>query len=65
MVTLTLRDKEFEARPNQTLKQTLKSLGLQPEAYLAVLNGELITEDHILREGMQVKLVAVISGGWH
>ena len=63
MVKLTLRDKEYEARPNQTLKQTLKSLGLQPEAYLAVLNGELITEDHVLREGMQIKLVAVISGG--
>jgi sulfur carrier protein ThiS len=63
MVKLTLRDKDFEARPNQTLKNTLKSLGLQPEAYLAVLNGELITEDRVLREGMQIKLVAVISGG--
>ena len=63
MVKLTLRDKEFEAKPNQTLKQTLLKLSLQPEAYLAVLNGELITEDHVLREGMTIKLVAVISGG--
>ncbi len=63
MVTLTLRDNEYEARPNQTLKQTLKALGLQPEAYLAVLEGELITEDRVLREGMRIKLVSVISGG--
>ncbi len=63
MVKLTLRDKEYEVRPNQTLKLTLKFLDLQPEAYLAVLNGELITEDHVLREGMVIKLVAVISGG--
>ena len=65
MVKLTLRDKEYEVRPNQTLKNTLKSLGLQPEAYLAVLDGELITEDRVLREGMVIKLVAVISGGAH
>jgi sulfur carrier protein ThiS len=63
MVKLTLRGKEYEVRPNQTLKQALKSLGLQPEAYLAVLSGEMITDDRVLREGQEVKLVAVISGG--
>ena len=63
MVKLTLRNQEFEVKPNQTLLQALKSLNLQPEAHLAVLNGELITEDQVLREGQTVKLVAVISGG--
>ena len=65
MVKLILRGKEYEIKPNQTLLQALKSLNLQPEAYLAVLNGELITEDQVLREGQMVSLVAVISGGGH
>jgi sulfur carrier protein ThiS len=63
MVKFTLRGEELETRPNQTLNQSLKSLNLQPEAYLAVLNGELITGDQVLRAGQTVKLVAVVSGG--
>ncbi len=63
MVKFFLRSQELEAKPNQTLNQALKSLGLQPEAYLAVLEGELITGDHVVRAGQVIKLVAVVSGG--
>jgi sulfur carrier protein ThiS len=62
-VKIILRNKEYEVKPNQTVAQVMKSLGLHPEAYLAVCDGELITEDIQLREGQQVKLVAVVSGG--
>ena len=34
-----------------------------PEAVIATRNGEMITEDEILKNGDVVKLVAVISGG--
>ncbi|HEY3345910.1 MAG TPA: MoaD/ThiS family protein [Anaerolineaceae bacterium] len=63
MVKFILRGQEYETRPNQTLNQSLKSLNMQPEAYLAVLDGELITGDQVLRTGQTVKLVAVVSGG--
>jgi sulfur carrier protein ThiS len=63
MVKFILRGEELETRPNQTLNQSLKSLNLQPPAYLAVLEGELITGDQVLRAGQTVKLVAVVSGG--
>lgn len=62
-VKITLRDKEYEVKAGMTLRHALLKLGLQPEAYLAVRDGKLITEDIILREGDQIKLIAVISGG--
>jgi sulfur carrier protein len=63
LVKLTLRNKEYEVKPNQTVKSALISLGLQPEAYLVVKDGELLTEDIVIREGDELKLVAVVSGG--
>ncbi|MCL4562650.1 MAG: MoaD/ThiS family protein [Chloroflexi bacterium] len=62
-VKITLREQEFEARPGQTVRQALETLQLPPESFLAVREGELITEDEVLREGQTIKLVAVISGG--
>jgi len=60
---LTLRDREFEARPGSTVRDAILQAGLQPDSVLAIRKGELITEDEILREGDDIKLVAVISGG--
>ena len=62
-VKLTYRGKEHEATPGSTVRDAVRKIGLQPETVLAVLEGKLITDDTVLREGMQVKLVAVISGG--
>jgi sulfur carrier protein ThiS len=60
---MTLRDKVFEVRAGMTVRDALRHVGLLPESVLATRKGELITEDEILREGDEVKLVAVISGG--
>ena len=46
-----------------TVRDAIKKIGLEPEAVLAVSDGKLITDDTVLREGMQIKLVAVVSGG--
>jgi sulfur carrier protein ThiS len=62
-VRIKLRDKEYEVRAGMTVRQALHHLGLAPEALLATRHGELITEDEILREGDEIKLIAVISGG--
>ena len=60
---MTLRDKVFEVRAGMTVRDALRHVGLLPESVLATRKGELITEDEILREGDEVKLIAVISGG--
>lgn len=63
MVKVKLRDKEYIMPEGLTLLQVYKRLGLEQESYLAVRNGEMITEDRLLGEGDFVKLVPVISGG--
>lgn len=60
---LILRDQEYEVPAGITVKQALKRVGLLPETVLATRNGELITEDERLKEGDEIRLVAVISGG--
>ena len=62
-VKLILRDEEFEVRAGMTLLHALEKIDVQPEAVLATRDGEMITEDEILREGETIKLIAVISGG--
>jgi sulfur carrier protein ThiS len=62
-VKLVYRGKEHEIQAGSTVRDAVLKIGLQPETVLAVLNGKLITDDTVLREGVQIKLVAVISGG--
>ncbi len=62
-VKLILRDQEFEVRPGMTLRHSLLKIGVQPEAVLAIRQGEMITEDEILKDEETIKLISVISGG--
>ena len=62
-VKLVLRNKEYEVRPGMTLLSALQKCGIVPESVIATRNGEVITEDEILRDGEIIKLIAVISGG--
>ena len=61
--TLILRDKEYEVRPGMSLLDALKKSNIVPESVIAIRDGEMITEDEILKDGDKIKLVAVISGG--
>jgi thiamine biosynthesis protein ThiS len=63
MVKLVLRDNQYEVKPGMTLLSSLEKIGVLPESVIAVRNGEMILEDEILKDGDEVKLVAVISGG--
>lgn len=63
MIKLQYRKQEWELEGNLTVRQAIKKVGLNPEAVLAVRDGELITGDTRLRDGDKVRLVAVISGG--
>lgn len=62
-VKIKYRDKEYEVNAGMTVRDAIKKVGLEPEAVLAVMNGQLVTDDTIIKEDMKIKLVAVVSGG--
>lgn len=63
MVEVTFRNRKFEVKENMTARDALKKINIDPESVLITINGKLVTDDVVLREGDKVKLVAVISGG--
>jgi sulfur carrier protein ThiS len=63
MPIIKLRDKEYNLPGDMTLAQVYKRLRFTSESYLAVREGEIITEDRLLKDKDIVKLVPVISGG--
>ena len=63
MVKLLLRGKEYEVKPGTALRDCLLKIDVLPEAVLATRNGEMITDEEILKDGDVIKLIAVISGG--
>ena len=58
------RDHEVVLEEEQILfKKVWAKLSLSPQAYLAVRDGELLTEGDMLRDGDVIQMIAVISGG--
>ena len=63
MVKLMYRNKHWELSAGMTVRDAILKCGLNPEQVLAVRAGKLINEATILKDGDEIKLVAVISGG--
>lgn len=63
MPTLILRDKEYEVRSGMTISHALEKIGVNRESVIPTRNGEMVTDDEILKEEDIIKLIAVISGG--
>ncbi len=57
------RDQQRELQGRRRVKDAIKEIGLIPHTVLAVRDGKLLTEDMMLEDGDEVKLVTVISGG--
>jgi sulfur carrier protein ThiS len=62
-VIFRFRNQEFEVNAGMTVRDALLKIDIQPDTVLITRGGELITDDEILREGDEIKLIAVISGG--
>jgi len=62
-VKITYRDREWELRGRRRVRDAVKEVGLIPHVVLAVRDGKLLTEDVMLEDKDEVKLIAVISGG--
>jgi sulfur carrier protein ThiS len=63
MIKLKYRKQEWDLEGRLTVRRAIESVGLNPQSVLAVRDGELITEDTHLKDGDEIRLVAVISGG--
>jgi len=63
MVKLVHRKQEWEVKKGMTVRDAILKVGLNPEAVLAVRDGQLINEDTKVQEGDVIKLIAVVSGG--
>jgi sulfur carrier protein ThiS len=63
MVKLIFRDQVFEVRPGMTVLDALKKNFILPEGVICTRDGELLTEDEILIEGDEIRLISAISGG--
>jgi sulfur carrier protein ThiS len=57
------RDQRWELQGRRRVRDAIKEVGLIPQTVLAVRDGKLLTEDVMLDEDDEVRLVAVISGG--
>lgn len=58
-----LRKQIFEIKDGMTIRKALQKLNIEPDSVLATRNGELLTDDEIIKEGDEIKLIPVISGG--
>ena len=62
-VLLLFRNQQIQVKSGLSLENSLNLAGIPPGSVLAIRDGDLLTEDEILRDGEQIRLVAVISGG--
>ncbi len=60
---IKFRDQKWEIKGGITARDAIKKTGLDPESVLVTVNGKLVTDDVILKDQDEVKLVAVVSGG--
>ena len=62
-VKIIYRDQEWKLDGRRRVRDAIKEVGLIPHVVLAVRDGKLLTEDVMLEDKDEVKLIAVISGG--
>ncbi len=55
--------KMLELERGATVESAIRMLGLYPDAWIAVKGDSPIPLDEALRDGDEVKLIAVVSGG--
>ena len=63
MVKVIFRDKTWEVKAGSTVRHVITKAGLNPESILALRDGKLINEATLTKDGDNIKLIAVVSGG--
>jgi sulfur carrier protein ThiS len=60
---MILRDRTYPVPSGTTIRHALEKIGINPDTVLPTRDGELLTDDELIRDGDHVRLIAVISGG--
>ena len=60
---ITYRDKVWELDGRRCVRDVIEEIGLVLHTVLVVRDGRLLTEDVMLDENDEIRIVAVISGG--
>jgi sulfur carrier protein ThiS len=60
---IKLRDKVYEVEAGMTILDAIRKCDIKPESVLITRDEKLVTDDEILKEGDEIRLVRVISGG--
>jgi sulfur carrier protein len=55
--------REVELAGNRRVKEILRELAIVPETVLVICGDDLVTADHVVREGDTIELRPVMSGG--
>jgi len=55
--------KELELEGKRRVSALFRELGLNPESYLVIRDGTLLTRDDLIGEDDTVELLSAISGG--
>ena len=63
MITVTYRNKRWSIPGNIMVRDLVRTVGLNPEAVLALEENKLVHEETMLGKQAEIKLVAVVSGG--
>ncbi len=61
--TIILHNQVYEIKHGSTVRKALQNLNIEPDTVLITRDGELLTDDEIVKENDLIKLVPVISGG--
>ncbi len=56
-------DRKVSKRFAGTVASLLSSLDINPETVLVSRNGEIVTEDVVLKDSDDIKILSVVSGG--
>jgi len=62
-VFIEKEQKELEIKFQGTVEQLLKQIEVNSETVLVVKANEILTQDEILQDADEIKLLSVISGG--
>lgn len=56
-------EKEVEVGENSTVIDSLRKAGFNPEIFLVKRDNEIVHDNEALRDGDELELIKVISGG--
>jgi sulfur carrier protein ThiS len=62
-VTVIIRNQQQELPPEIPLKEALDLLGFSSETHMALREGEILSENEVLKDGDKVRLIPIMSGG--